>query len=490
MNQYVILPPSANWRSALDSKPLRALAALHRTFSKGGQPARSLRLPAGLTILDSIRPAGPKLIELAAGEAKELRAARPDLELVKRVDYRLALAERPKVRRAFKLAVSAPSVKLSVKVTSGGAPVEGARVLAFTNFERGDGDDQVTDAEGRASFSLGGASKKLARLYIFPKRGCWGRLERNFTLRNNAVLELDPIDLAARDGLRFRYPDAPLDAGANVRVAVLDAGVSAHKDLKVEKAVNVVTGEKADDTADASSEGHGTHVCGIIAARGSAPDGVRGMAPGVKLSVFRVVEQGSETVTNFAIAKGIDMAVEGKADLINLSLAGTEPDPLVRQAIERARQQGAVVIAASGNDSRKPVSFPASESFAIAVSAMGRKGTFPANSVQAASVVEPFGKDADDFVADFSNVGEEVDFVGPGVGIVSTVEGGYAALDGTSMACPAVTGAAASLLGRNAATLTMPRGPDRTDAILRMLAAAASSLGFEAIFEGHGLVRL
>ena len=310
MSQYVIAPPSIDWRTVSGSQPRRALAQLHRTVMKGSPPAASLKLPEGVAILDSIRAAGPKLIELPPGLAKEFRLARPDLHLVKRVEYKLALSERPKVRKQIKLAVSAVSVKINVTVASRGVPVEGARIVAFTKFDSGDGEEQSTDASGRASFRLGGSSKKLDRLYIFPRRDCWPRLEFGFTLRNNAVLELEPIDVAAPDGLRFRYPAAPLSAGANVRVAVLDSGVAPHKDLVIRGAFNVVTGERPDDTADVSPEGHGTHVCGIIGARGTSPDGVRGLAPAATIDVFRIVETGSETASNFAIAKGIDSAID------------------------------------------------------------------------------------------------------------------------------------------------------------------------------------
>ena len=93
-------------------------------------------------------------------------------------------------------------------------------------------------------------------------------------------------------------------------------------------------------------------MAGIVAARGSSPTGVRGLAPGVSLLVYRVVPKNSELASNFAIAKAIDLAVESKADLINLSIEGVDPDPLVRQAIERARAGGSVLVAAAGNGIR------------------------------------------------------------------------------------------------------------------------------------------
>ncbi len=63
-------------------------------------------------------------------------------------------------------------------------------------------------------------------------------------------------------------------------------------------------------------------------------------------------------------------------------------------------------------------------------------------------------------------------------------------MSGTSMACPAVTGAAARLLSQtaNASILSLPRNEDRSDAMASALLKAAIQLGFGPTFEGHGLL--
>ena len=88
---------------------------------------------------------------------------------------------------------------------------------------------------------------------------------------------------------------------------------------------------------------------------------------------------------------------------MNLSLGGGPPDPVIREAIEHARRHGALVLAAAGNESRSPVSFPASDSLALAVSATGREGTFPRDAVEALDVAPPRGTDRKNFIAAFSN---------------------------------------------------------------------------------------
>jgi subtilisin len=236
---------------------------------------------------------------------------------------------------------------------------------------------------------------------------------------------------------------------------------------------------------------HGTHVAGIIAARGNAATSVRGIAPGVTLRSYRVFGKPGEATTNFDIADAVDQARQDKCDLINLSLkqsAGQVADDALRAAIEDARNAGMLPIAAAGNDGRQPVAFPASDDLCIAVSAMGRIGTFPADSVSAATNLRPpHGADQDDFIADFSNIGGDVDLTSPGVGTISTVPGGkFAVMDGTSMACPVVTGVAARLLSKKSRIMAMARDSHRADAIAQLLLSSALPLGFGAVYEGRG----
>jgi len=110
-----------------------------------------------------------------------------------------------------------------------------------------------------------------------------------------------------------------------------------------------------------------------------------------------VFGQGSGSASSFAIAKAIDQAVTDKCDLLNMSLGGGQADPVLKAAVEDARAGGSLCIIAAGNDGRGPVSFPAFDEMALAVSAMGRKGTFPTSATEAGDVAaivataEPLG---------------------------------------------------------------------------------------------------
>jgi subtilisin len=203
---------------------------------------------------------------------------------------------------------------------------------------------------------------------------------------------------------------------------------------------------------------------------------------------YRVFGRGGPGASNFAIAKAIDAAVADGCDVLNMSLGGGAPDPLTQEAIAAARAAGTIVLAANGNDERAPVSFPASDDLCLAVSAMGHKKTFPVGSEPAGSVAKPYGKDKNDFVAEFSNVGSDTDITGPGVGVISSVPSGYGVMSGTSMACPAATGAAARLFAISPELLALPRNQTRSDAMIKAVYAATRVLGFGPIFEGKGLV--
>jgi subtilisin len=417
--------------------------------------------------------------------AKQLLTTEPGLRIVPVVLYRPAVF-RAEIHKTSRAAAGRTAVRttFTVKSKNGGAPVPHAEVVAFTDFQTEEGDQGVTNAHGVVRLRLGSASK-IERLYVYPEVGFWGSLQKNVRADGDVEIELTPVDLAFEDVLRHFYGSASLDAGHGVTVAVIDTGVGPHPDLVVSGGKNTVVGERTNDFKN-NGDGHGTHVAGIIAARGTPPNGIRGVAPGVTLRSYRVYGKNKDEAKNYAIIKAIDEAVSDNCDIINLSLGG-DYDPAVISAIQDARQKGSVVVAATGNDGRQPVSYPASDPLCIAVTALGRKGTFPRGTDCDGDVKSPFGTDAANFIAGFSNVGPQVDLCGPGEGVLSTVPGGYAPMSGTSMASPAVAGIAARLLAQDARIRSMSRNQQRSDAIIAMILRSAKDLGFQARFEGAGI---
>ena len=214
-----------------------------------------------------------------------------------------------------------------------------------------------------------------------------------------------------------------LGTGKDVIVAVVDTGVDAtHPELvgRVLPGIDLV-----DDGKDGRTDpnGHGTHVAGIIAAEIDG-NGTEGLAPDAKILPVRVLGlDGSGDDAD--VAYGILWAVKQGAQVINLSLGGTDLDPLLEDAVRQAHNAGVVVVAASGNSGVSgDIYYPAAHATVLAVGATG----------------------PDDRVALYSSVGSYVDIVAPGTMILSTWPGGYRYESGTSMAAPFVSAAAAILI--------------------------------------------
>ena len=490
LSQYVLLP----------ARGLRAVGAQQsvfvnelnsdirakgmRAFGTVGKLARP-----SLRVVAQINEDKAKLLEMTPENALAMRTQLPGARLIPVRYYQTAVAPMPTVAQAAKSAAAGPALKITLTFVSkqDGKPVPGATVVAFTNFTQRIGAQGTTNSQGKVSLSLGGSSVMLQRLYVYPPQNCWGLLKRNVTVTSGDQFTLRSISFPFVDVLAQFYGAGAATDGSGVTVGVIDTGSGPHPDLVIAGGENTVPGELPTDFHD-NGDRHGTHVAGIIAARGNAPTGRTGVAPGATVMSFRVFGKGAHGASNFAIAKAIDRAISTDCDLINMSLGGGDPDEAIQSAIADARAAGMAVIVAAGNDDHSPVSFPASDARAIAVSAMGRKGTFPMESTESGDVAKPFATtDPKNFIAAFSNIGSEIDVTGTGVGIVSTVPGGYANMSGTSMACPAVTGFAARLLARNPQILGMPRDQSRSDAIIQLLLGSAKLLGFGADFEGHGL---
>ncbi|CAM3716884.1 S8 family peptidase [Paracidovorax anthurii] len=462
----------------------RALHASPRT--RAAAPAARWGLDVDL--VDEVAPMDAVLVAMDGAERVKLLQREPGLRVVPARTLEPLWLQR--FRLASVLGVSAGAkVVLDVKVEDAatGAAMAGVDVVGFVDHAKRVGTSGKTNARGVARLVFPPGTGVLDAVAAYPSSGYWPvNASKVPAGKGRFTLCCTPIDLAvpdARGHFGFEGEDAD---GRGVKVAVVDTGVSRHPDLRIARGRNVVKGERVTDFAD--SLGHGTHVAAIIAGRGAAGRGVRGVVPGADLHAYRVFGQGQSSALSFNIAKGIRQAVDDGCDLINLSLGGEGEMPDVLREIHRARAMGVVCLAATGNDYRGPVAYPAHYSQVLAVSAFGRKGTWPADAAQVLEVEKPFGTDRRNFVAAFSNVGDAVDLTGPGVGIVSAVPGGYAVMDGTSMACPVATGALARQLGRHARILGMERNQKRSDAIIKLALNTAGDLGFGPGFEGAGLL--
>jgi subtilisin family serine protease len=262
--------------------------------------------------------------------------------------------------------------------------------------------------------------------------------------------------------------------GAGPIVAVIDSGADlSHPDLRdnLWRNPREVPGNGIDDDGNGfvddvngvdlvnrdgdpgDDNGHGTHVAGIVAARGGNRIGVTGVAPRARIMVIKAL--GRDAIGSaVTMAEGIRYAVANGAKIINMSVSGPGRSQAFEEAVNAADAAGALMVVAAGNSGRNiderpeyPAAFPAPH--LIAVAATSRTGRLVGISNRGAGTV---------------------DMAAPGQSIVSTAMGGdYEIRTGTSMAAPHVAGALALLAAA---------APDLgTDALQAALLGSATRLG-------------
>lgn len=254
--------------------------------------------------------------------------------------------------------------------------------------------------------------------------------------------------------------------------------------------------------------GHGTHVAGIIGASGrdnaQAETGgdsnfADGMCPDIKFYDFRVLAKSAED-TEFAIIAALQyirylneshsyMSIHGANlslsiphDIRNFACGRT---PICNEC-EHLVESGVVVVAAAGNlgyqsFETKDGSYEGYTAFSI---------TDPGNADDVITVGATHRYRPHTYgVSFFSSRGPtgdgrlKPDLVAPGERIQSSLpDQGWGELDGTSMAAPHVSGAAAMLMARYSELIGEPRR------IKQILCESATDLGRERSFQGHGML--
>jgi len=214
---------------------------------------------------------------------------------------------------------------------------------------------------------------------------------------------------------------------------IVDSGVDLdHSDLTVDqtRSHSFLPGvTSADD-----SNGHGTHVAGIIAAKNNS-FGVLGVASGATIVALKVLGKNGEGNLSYIIqAIGYINANAKAGDVVNMSVGGESGSDILDQQVQNAAARGIYFAIAAGNEGKL-----------ANTSSPARANGLNIYTVSAIDSLDNF--------ASFSNYGNDVvDYAAPGVHILSTwSENRYAIASGTSMAAPHMAGLLL-LRGRNITT--------------------------------------
>ncbi len=271
---------------------------------------------------------------------------------------------------------------------------------------------------------------------------------------------------------------------SSVTIAILDTGVqSTHSEF----AGRLVAGYNSPSCAATAAAGcgstepvslvsacgaHGTMVSGVAAATGNNNLGIAGINWGANIMPIRITNDSTDCLA-FAtdMIEAIIWASEHGADIINLSYSGAF-DPDIQDAAEIARENGALVVMAAGNDSANLDSL-----------CLGLSTSEYCQGSDLLIVGSVDGATSASSLSGFSNVGSMIDLVAPGENINATTIGNtFDIVTGTSFAAPLVAGLASLLL-----SVDSNLSPQEISQILISSAEDMGSLGDDSSF-GSGLI--
>ncbi|MBO4620550.1 MAG: S8 family serine peptidase [Victivallales bacterium] len=239
------------------------------------------------------------------------------------------------------------------------------------------------------------------------------------------------------------------ERGHGITIALLDTALFDHPALKNAK----VTSVSHQDSQDEAIATHGTAVASILT-------GETGIS-NAELLAYNVLDTEAGNGSAFDLAAAIVDAVDRGAALISMSLGTYDDSGVLHDAVNYALANNVLLVAAAGNNGVEDVCYPAAYEGVLAVGAI----------------------DADGNVSGFSNYGEGLALVAPGVGLqVAAPNDEYGYFSGTSAAVPCVTAVLANYLSANPAVT-----PAEAYARILLNCTDTEEPGFDAI-SGYGIL--
>lgn len=239
-------------------------------------------------------------------------------------------------------------------------------------------------------------------------------VDYNYTVPQPTTAQLS----VGSSSLPFSLNPVAASSGKGVVVGLVDTAVQSlgsSMDQFLLKSIYAA----GDPATDSSTLNHGTSMAEtILRALASSSDS---SSSSIKILPVDVFGQNASTTT-YDVAYGIYLAVQGGANVINLSLGSTATASYLEQLIANSSAQGVIFLGAAGNEPTSSATYPAAYSQVIAVTAGDRSGD----------------------IASYANYGDFVDVVAPGSVLVS-FNGKTYIVSGTSASTAEATGIAAQL---------------------------------------------
>ena len=257
----------------------------------------------------------------------------------------------------------------------------------------------------------------------------------------------------------------------NVYVAIIDSGIYEHEDLKANLALEYAKNFGDADTLE-DSDGHGTHIAGIIGAVGNNQFGITGVNWKVKIIPIKA-ENLNGGIPDSLVIESLNYLTGLLRDNPDMKLAAvnfsfghyssmTPSQAVTQDAIYTAYKafdnlNRALLVFASGNESTEeggPLAF--TEPSLLWQTTYGEDKPafkagdydYPISYIDLNNAIAVGSIDSEDNATYFTNFGDKIHVAAPGDKILSTYNNKdtYVNMNGNSMATPYITGAAALLL--------------------------------------------
>lgn len=248
-----------------------------------------------------------------------------------------------------------------------------------------------------------------------------------------------------------------------INIAILDSGIDyTHPDFEysIFEGVNILD---EDELAYDNYIGHGTSITGIIGAKDNAI-GIRGLCPNENIFPVKVIDYyGQVSISN--IIKAVDWCIDNQINIINMSFSVNNDNLLLKNAIDKAIDNGIIIIASASSNYGGDVGYPAKYNDVISVRAVNEE----------------------DYSTTTNSKGK-IDFSAPGVDVISLqVNNSYDRFSGNSIATAYITGLSA-LIMKNPKYFNLNENPSIKEiySALVDISIDIGETGYDAIY-GNGI---